>query len=75
MFSGHDELVEGAAWEQGDHMLFVFNQVPALAWTSENVIELMSSIVHTKKDVPAIIDAEKLVATAKALHELIVALD
>jgi len=75
VFSGHDELVEGDAWEQGDHMLFVFNQVPALAWTSENILELMSSIIHTEKDVPAIIDAEKLVATAKALHELIVALD
>ena len=74
VFSGHDELIEGEAWEQGDHLLFVFNQVPALAWTSENVMELLSSIVHTEKDVPAIIDAEKLVATAKALHELIVAL-
>ena len=74
-FSGHDELIEGETWEQGDHMLFVFNHVPALAWTSENVMELLSSIVHTEKDVPAIIDAQKLVATAKALHGLIVALD
>ena len=73
VFSGYDELIEGEAWEQGDHMLFVFNQVPALAWTSENVMELMSSIVHTEKDVPAIIDPAKLVATAKALHELVIA--
>ena len=75
VFSGYDELIEGEAWEQGDHMLFVFNQIPALAWTSENVMELMSSIVHTEKDVPAIIDAEKLVVTAKALHELVITLE
>jgi len=75
VFSAHNELIEGEAWEQGDHMLFVFNQVPALAWTSDNIIELLSSIVHTEKDVPAIIDAKKLVTTAKALHELIVSLD
>ena len=75
VFSAHDELIEGDAWEQGDHMLFVFNQVPALAWTSENVIELLSSIVHTEKDVPAVIDPAKLFVTAKALHELIVSLD
>jgi len=75
VFSKYDELIEGEAWEQGDHMLFVFNQVPALAWTSEKVMVLLSSIVHTEKDVPAIIDAGKLAATAKALHELIVTLD
>ena len=75
VFSAHDELIEGEAWEQGDHMLFVFNQVPALAWTSENVMELMSSIVHTETDVPAIIDAKKLIVTAKALHELVLALE
>jgi len=75
VFYGYDELIEGEAWEQGDHILFVFNQIPALAWTSENVMELMSSIVHTEKDVPAIIDAEKLVVTAKALHELVITLE
>ncbi len=68
-------LTEGMPWYQGDHMLFVLNQVPALAWTSENVAELMSSIIHTKKDVPTIIEPSKLVDTAKVLYELILALN
>lgn len=71
----NDDLTEGTPWYQGDHMLFVLSQVPALAWTSEESAELMSSIVHTEKDTPEMIDFDKLAGTAAAIHDLIAALD
>jgi len=70
----NNNLTEGMQWFQGDHTLFVLNQVPALAWTSENVVELMSNFVHTEKDTPEIIDFDKLVDAAATIHELILAL-
>ena len=35
-------LVEGEPWYQGDHGLFLINQIPALALTSEALAELMA---------------------------------
>jgi hypothetical protein len=47
------------------------NQRPALALTSELVMELMSNYVHTAKDTVAIVEAGKLVSAAGALCELL----
>ena len=75
VFSAYDSLVEGEAWYQGDHGLFLINQTPALAITSELLAELMGEITHTPKDTPEVVDAAKLVTIALALRDLLLHLD
>ncbi|MBM3128589.1 MAG: M28 family peptidase [Chloroflexi bacterium] len=70
-FSAHSDLIEGPQWYQSDHGLFLMNQVPALAISSENLAELMGEITHTPKDRPEIVDATKLVTAATALRDLL----
>ena len=57
-------LVEGELWYQSDHMVFVQNQVPALAITSEGFMEIETTVAHTLKDRPELVDCAKLVTTA-----------
>jgi aminopeptidase YwaD len=75
VFSGYEDLVEGEPWYAGDHGLFLINQTPALAITSERLMELMAEITHTPKDTPEIIDPAKLVNVAAALRDLLLHLD
>jgi aminopeptidase YwaD len=70
-FSAHADLIEGPLWYQSDHSIFLMNQRPALAITSEELGELMSEITHTPKDTPEIVDANKLVDVATALCDLL----
>jgi aminopeptidase YwaD len=70
-FSNQDELVEGEAWYAGDHSIFIQNQVPALALTSEKMSELMQNITHTPDDVPEILDRSKLVRISYVLRDLV----
>lgn len=63
-------IVEGEPWYQGDHMIFVQNQVPAMAITSHVLAELMAEITHTSKDVPELVDASRLAHVALALRDL-----
>jgi aminopeptidase YwaD len=74
-FSAHPELVEGEQWYQGDHMLFVMNQVPALAITSEQAINLLTRIIHTSRDEPELVSSARLVDLARSLHDLLPALE
>jgi aminopeptidase YwaD len=74
-FSRHTDLIEGEPWYQGDHMIFVQNRVPALATTSERMMEILTSIAHTAKDTPDIVDCAKLANTAVALQEVVAELD
>jgi len=71
VFGKYPELVEGSPWPQGDHMIFAMSGVPAVAITTEKFTDLEHDIAHTEKDVPGLVDPVKLVATAKALHELV----
>jgi aminopeptidase YwaD len=75
IFSAQPTMIEGERWYQGDHSLFLIQQRPALALTSERAIELLTTIIHTPHDRPEVIDSAKLVASAYALHDLIVQLD
>jgi aminopeptidase YwaD len=75
VFSGHTGLVEGEPWYQGDHGLFLMNQIPALAITSERLTELMAEITHSPKDRPEIVDSGKLVTVALALRDLLLHLE
>jgi len=66
-------IIEGEQWYQGDHMIFAQNQKPTIAVTSSEVTELMSTITHSPKDTPEIIDYAKLVELAYALESLVTA--
>lgn len=73
-FADRETFLAGEPWFQGDHALFLMNGRPALALTSELVGELMAEYVHTEKDTPKIIDPERVVRTALALHGLLTSL-
>ena len=70
-FSDQEGMVEGEPWYQSDHSLFVQNQVPAMAITSEQFMELSTHVTHTMKDSPEIVDSSKLVAVALVLRGLL----
>lgn len=74
IFGKYDGITEGEPWYQGDHMIFVQNKKPAIAFTSEKVAELMATITHSPKDTPDIVDCGKLVELAQALHDLVISL-
>jgi len=75
VLAGYEGLIEGEPWYQGDHGLFLMNQTPALAFTSELLAELMAEITHTPNDTPETVDPAKLAQVALALQALIVRLD
>jgi aminopeptidase YwaD len=66
-------LIEGEKWYNGDHMIFVQKGISSIAVTAERIQELMASITHTEKDVPGLVDCEKLLELASALREIIIA--
>ncbi len=65
------DIIEGEPWFQGDHMIFVQNQVPALAFTTGDIMNLLAEIAHTERDRPELVDFTKLSSLAIALDELI----
>ena len=75
MFSLHKGIVEGEPWYQGDHGLFLMNQRPALAITSERLTEILTEIAHTPKDNPEIVDSAKVAEVAVVLRDLLLHLD
>ncbi len=70
-FGKYAEIQEGEQWYQGDHMIFAQSQKPTIAITSDKVAELMSTITHSPKDTPEIIDCGKLEELASALESLV----
>ncbi len=71
----YEDMSEGPQWYQSDHSLFVMNQRPAIALTSNAFDDLWSHIAHTKKDRPELVDTMKLVSAATVLHDLLLNLD
>lgn len=74
-FSSQKDVVEGELWYQSDHSLFIQNQRPALAITSDRFMELSTYVTHTAKDSPELVDRAKLVNVALALRDLLLDLD
>lgn len=70
----YPNISEMPQWYQGDHMIFVSNQVPALALTSTGFEELMMHITHTPKDIPQVVDLQLLIEAALALRDLVLML-
>ncbi len=72
VFNKYPTITRGEDWYQGDHMIFVQQNIPSIAFTSDQVSELMANVTHTSADVPDNVDCEHLVALAEALTELVV---
>lgn len=70
VYAEHDKFFEGPPWYQSDHGIFIAKGIPAMAITDENLLELMTEITHTEKDVPEIVDPRKLVDNAIALKKI-----
>jgi aminopeptidase YwaD len=60
-----------APWYQGDHMIFVAQQVPALTVTSSDVFPLVDTLVHTEKDTLDLLDSKSILHAAEFLVGLI----
>jgi aminopeptidase YwaD len=58
-------------WYQGDHMIFVMKQVPALTVTSPDAIPLVDTVIHTEKDTLDLIDPTSILQTAEFLAQVV----
>ena len=58
-------------WYQGDHMLFVMKQVPALTVTSPDAIPLVDTVIHTERDTIDLIDPTSILQTAEFLAQVV----
>jgi aminopeptidase YwaD len=74
-FSSYEDIIEGEPWYQSDHSIFIQNGVPALAITSQDILEILTEIAHTETDVPEKVDPDRLVRIACALGDLLVELE
>ena len=70
VYAEHDGFFEGPSWYQSDHGIFMAKGIPAMAITDENLDELMTEITHTEKDIPGIVDLQKVVDNALALEKV-----
>jgi aminopeptidase YwaD len=68
-------FIAGEQWYQSDHSLFIMNNRPALAITSEQFTHLSTYITHTAQDAPELVDPSKLADIAMALQQLLLDLD
>jgi len=68
-------ITEGEQWVQSDHSMFLMHGRPCLALTSEHLPEIMADVIHTPKDRPEILVPERLAATARAVRDVIRALE
>lgn len=66
-------IMEGLLWYQGDHSLFLQNGCPAIAVTSQWLMENMEiqELTHTPKDNLSIVSYEKVAECALCIAELI----
>ena len=69
----YPSLVEGKPWVQGDHSIFLQHGVPAIAISSEWLINHLEEqdITHTSKDTVEIVDCSQLSTLVMAIRELI----
>jgi aminopeptidase YwaD len=71
IFNKYPDIQKGPEWYQGDHMIFVQQNIPTIAFTSNKVVELMATITHTVNDEPENVDYQQLVELAEAITELV----
>ena len=71
VFRARPGMVEGPAWFQSDHSLFLMHNRPALAITSARFSELWAEIAHTERDTPDRVNPAQLESLALILRELV----
>jgi len=71
LITKYPSLLIGEPWYQSDHMVFVMNQVPAIAITTAAFVEMETAIAHTEKDKPDLVDMHLLAETALFLGDLL----
>ena len=73
----YEGITEGPQYPQGDHSIFVQKGCPAIAVSSEWLIDNMNSqqITHTPNDNVDIVNCNKVVEIAETLYSLIITLD
>lgn len=67
----HPRVGRGPEWVEGDHSIFAFQGVPALAVTSSNLREGVMKLTHTPKDVEALVDPALLEEAAEFIAGLV----
>lgn len=67
----YPDVYEGEQWYQGDHSIMVMNGTPAVAVTTDDIMVISREVTHTEKDVPELVDINKLVEAAHIVHELV----
>ena len=74
VFAEFPGLVEGKPWVQGDHSIFLQYGVPAIAISSEWLLNNLQNqqITHTENDNVDIVDINKIVELAEAIARLVV---
>ncbi|UOY06798.1 M28 family peptidase [Muricauda sp. SCSIO 64092] len=73
LFATYPDIVLGSPWYQGDHSMFIQNGIPAIALTSEWLLENIRTqrITHTERDTINMVDVTKLSELAIALQAFI----
>lgn len=67
----YPRLVPLDPWYQGDHMLFVANQIPTLAITSTDIFDIIDTVLHTPDDDLARVDPTAIAQTAAFINALL----
>ncbi len=65
------EVIFGGPWYMGDHMIFSQNQVPSIAITSDNLLDLCRDVTHTPVDDIEQVDPALLVEAAEFIADLL----
>jgi aminopeptidase YwaD len=74
LFARYPGFAEGPQWPQGDHSLFAFNGVPAIAFTAEDFMETFRTITHTPADQPELVDPAIVADVARFMADVIAGL-
>jgi aminopeptidase YwaD len=67
----HPDLEVIDPWPMGDHMLFVMEEVPVIAFTSKGIFQLLDTVIHTEKDTVDLIDSKKVIKVVRILEEMV----
>ena len=70
----YPSIEKGEPWPQSDHMVFVMNQVPAMAVTTAAFMQMEREIAHTQKDKIDRVDTQLLAEIAFYLKDLVSAI-
>jgi aminopeptidase YwaD len=70
----HKRVERGPEWVEGDHSMFAFQGVPALAVTSSNLRDGVMKLTHTPQDVESLVDPSLLDEAGDFIAELVMGL-